>query len=353
MRELLVIIGVVLIALILWDGLRRMKQRKGRYQGGYTQDPEELRKQAQIKRELPNGGARVRPMSDRDKTDLNTRLNLRERVPMLMDPIEEDNEASDTTAEDSDAEQQALDFDSPLPASGEDHAERGDDRTAAVHFSARDNDARGAAQPHESAPATAEAQARPDTPKPNDEDDVEPEETAPERDSEPAVTGDTGEPDTDPDNDLEPGYQADDRPVEELVVIHVMAPESGSIAGSELLELLLRAGLRFGPMDIFHYRNGRGQLEFSLANCVQPGTLNPDSMAEFTTPGVTLFMQLPQHADMMTSFDHMLEMADFLAKHLDAEMLDEEHSSVTPQRVEHYRERLRNFARSQLIQAHE
>ena len=85
MRELLVIIGVVLIALILWDGMRRM-QKKGRYSDDY-EDPEELRKKAEIARELPNGGARTRPMDDRDKTDLNTRLNLRERVPMLMDPV--------------------------------------------------------------------------------------------------------------------------------------------------------------------------------------------------------------------------------------------------------------------------
>lgn len=154
-----------------------------------------------------------------------------------------------------------------------------------------------------------------------------------------------------PQPDLE--YKEDTRPVEELVIMHVMARDKGEIAGGDLLELLLRAGLRFGPLDIFHYRNPQGQMEFSLANCVQPGTLNPDAMDQMTTPGVTIFMQLPLRADMMTSFDHMYEMAVYLSKNLDADLLDEEHSTVTPQRVEHYRERLRNFARSQLIQAHE
>lgn len=317
MRELLVIIGVVLIALILWDGLRRMR-KKGRHGAAY-QDPEELRKQAEIARELPNGGARSRPMDDRDKTDLNTRLNLRERVPMLMDPVEEDN--ADTETPHHHADQHSLNFDAPLNDAS------ADDEVAPAGPAAEDEDVDDEVPEQQQPPVAAE----PDQP------EAEQETTA------------SAEPEPEP----EPEFQSDDRPVEELVVIHVMAPDGSQLAGSELLELLLRAGLRFGPMDIFHYRNGQGQLEFSLANCVQPGTLDPDGMAEMTTPGVTLFMQLPQRADTLTSFEHMVEMGQFLAQHLGAEMLDEQHSTITPQRIEHYRERLRNFARSQLIQAHE
>lgn len=348
MRELLVIIGVVLIALILWDGMRRM-QKKGRYSDDY-QDPEELRKQAEIARELPNGGARTRPMENRDQTDLNTRLNLRERVPMLMDPVDEEAPDEDTEAV-AHVDQQRLDFDAPL----DDLSASETLRYAAKPLADTEQSDVEPVEESEFDQVSSEDYRADSAAESDDEVDEfaaqEPIDDQAERYS--AQSDWQAEDQAEFQASSSSDEQVDDRPVEELVIIHIMAPDGAQLAGSELLELLLRAGLRFGPMDIFHYRNSKGQLEFSLANCVQPGTLDPDGMAEMTTPGVTLFMQLPQRADLLTSFDHMVEMGQFLAQHLGADMLDENHSTVTPQRVEHYRERLRNFARSQLIQAHE
>ncbi|MFG1496664.1 cell division protein ZipA [Saccharospirillum sp. HFRX-1] len=347
MRELLVIIGVVLIALILWDGMRRM-QKKGRYSDDY-QDPDELRKQAEIARELPNGGARTRPMDNRDQTDLNTRLNLRERVPMLMDPVDEetpDDDAGSVTHVD----QHHLDFDAPVDDLSESETLR---YAAKPHADTEQSEVEPVEEDEfddsSSEDYRADSAAEPD----HDVDEFVAHEPIDDQAEPYSAQSDWQAEDQAEFQSSTSDEQVDDRPVEELVIIHIMAPDGAQLAGSELLELLLRAGLRFGPMDIFHYRNSKGQLEFSLANCVQPGTLDPDGMAEMTTPGVTLFMQLPQRADLLISFDHMVEMGQFLAQHLGADMLDENHSTVTPQRVEHYRERLRNFARSQLIQAHE
>lgn len=419
LREMLVIIGLVLIAVIVWDGIRRMRARKSsRYRGSYTkatesddyQDPDELKRKAELNRELPNGGARIRHMTPEERAQLTSRLNLRERVPMLMDSVEVTPEAepeSETpaSAHSQPARQQSLDFDKPADSASEeayrstpeteeelepeseaktepkfDHREDDEPSVGDWHFSAEDDfepefgdikdgdedtvpettDIRLETQdtqpvrpdqPHSGIWAEDEEMAESAESASDDADDsadtwAEPE-TTPES-PEVAATGSTDKAEAEDDQ-----YEEDTRPVEELVIMHIMAKGERDIAGSELLELLLRAGLRYGPMDIFHYRNPKGQLEFSLANSVQPGTLNPDTMEQMTTPGITLFMQLPQHADMMTSFDHLYEMAVFLAKQLDAVILDEEHSTVTAQRVEHYRERLRNFARTQLIQAHE
>lgn len=419
LREMLVIIGLVLIAVIVWDGIRRMQARKktSRYRGSYTkttenedyQDPDELKRQAELSRELPNGGARIRHMTPEERAQLTSRLNLRERVPMLMDSVEvppEPNTEAETSQPSTDqpAKQQSLDFDRPMEPSSEGE-ERSQPTKAAEptpgaeaepefeysrddepsvgdwHFSAADDfepdfgdlqdideDTKETLESSESEaeqpglqPSNHSESEQPDSLKskeaiaeanePELASAVEEEWTRPEQthaSSAVAAAGSTEQSDSTDDQ-----YEEDTRPVEELVIMHVMSKGDRDIAGSELLELLLRAGLRFGPMDIFHYRNPKGQLEFSLANSVQPGTLNPDTMEQMTTPGITLFMQLPQHADMMSSFDHLYEMAVFLAKQLDAVILDEEHSTVTAQRVEHYRERLRNFARTQLIQAHE
>ncbi|MEP4546779.1 MAG: cell division protein ZipA [Saccharospirillum sp.] len=392
LRDVLIILGIVLIAVIVWDGVRRMKLRKPKPRRSVTDlgpDPEEEKKKAELARELPNGGARVRDMTEEEREVISSRLNLRERVPMLMDSVDAEPETDRETQAPADGrvEQQALDFDrepdpqEPLvdPKKAAASAPQGSDSQPSIsakdndtehwdsdwHFSAVDEDAQ----------VNAAAEADTDDAAPSNEPDVvdspnyeaddpivdyesdEPDapetnlsHSEPEPEPEPEITTDSRAADK-PQPD--PEYKEDTRPVEELVIMHVMARDKGEIAGGDLLELLLRAGLRFGPLDIFHYRNPQGQMEFSLANCVQPGTLNPDAMDQMTTPGVTIFMQLPLRADMMTSFDHMYEMAVYLSKNLDADLLDEEHSTVTPQRVEHYRERLRNFARSQLIQAHE
>lgn len=407
LRDVLVILGIVLIALILWDGIRRMGLRKPKPRRPVTDlgpDPEEEKKKAELARELPNGGARVRDMTEQEREFLSSKLNLRERVPMLMDSVDSEPEFESDEPEPvtQNAEQQPLDFereqdsqqhshqperahaappkaDANRPISARDDAESWDEDW---HFSAVDDeDAKSVRAPdtvaknqdsQPEAPDDSVVQAGDSGPSQSDvtEADSQPlQETPDHRKGDQAGSRETDgadsgyEPESEPESDpatasaamseVNGEYMEDTRPVEELVIMHVMAREKGEIAGGDLLELLLRAGLRFGPLDIFHYRNPMGQMEFSLANCVQPGTLNPDSMDQTTMPGVTLFMQLPLRADLMTSFDHMYEMAAYLSKNLEADLLDEEHSTVTPQRVEHYRERLRNFARAQLIQAHE
>ena len=138
-------------------------------------------------------------------------------------------------------------------------------------------------------------------------------------------------------------------PVEDLVIVHVMAEEGEEFSGTAVLEILLMSGLRHGAMDIFHYRNQQGVVEFSLANCLHPGTFNPDAMNQLNTPGITLFMQLPMQGDAFEALDHMLEMGDFLAKHLEGKLLDEEHCALTKQRTQFYRDKIRAVQRNQLL----
>jgi cell division protein ZipA len=366
LRDLIVWVGLAAICLIIWDGLRRMKaarpaavrSKKAKPEDDYV-DPEEEKKKAEIARELPNGGARIREMTDTEKSAITTRLNLRERVPMLMERVEvEPPEDRENESEDVDPTvlQSEMDFslalaepefesdDEPEVSVLEDAAERREDFTVEADASAEPNIENNtesestiedleANSTHDSDPGIEMAEQ-------NQADD-EADEEQPIEESTP--TGSTTKVEESQSESIDPG------PVEDLVVIHVMAKKGEVLSGSSVLDLLITAGLRHGPMDIFHYRNPKGITEFSLANCVQPGTFDPDSMNQVNTPGVTLFMQLPTAADSMESFDHMYEMARFLAKHIDAEILDEDHSTVTPQRIEYYREKLRSFERTRLI----
>lgn len=140
--------------------------------------------------------------------------------------------------------------------------------------------------------------------------------------------------------------------VEEVIVINVMAPPDGMMAGKEMLAVLLKQGMRLGNMSIFHRHadsSGNGPVMFSMANMVQPGTFDMGQMEEFSTPGVSLFLQLPgKHESYMQSFERMLETANALKDGLGGELKDENRSVLTRQTIEHYRQRIRDFELRQL-----
>lgn len=145
-------------------------------------------------------------------------------------------------------------------------------------------------------------------------------------------------------DDEDEGEDSDE--VEEVIIINVMAPRGQAFDGSELLQILLRQGMRLGQMSIFHRHadnSGSGPVMFSMANMVKPGTFDMASMESFTTPGVSLFTQLPSRLPHMRNFDLMLETAQCLRDELGGELKDENRSVLTRQTIEHYRQRIRDF----------
>lgn len=152
-----------------------------------------------------------------------------------------------------------------------------------------------------------------------------------------------------------PGANAADVDVnqrpQEVLVVNVLSKDQEGFNGPDLLQILLACDLRFGRMSIFHRyekANGRGQVQFSVANLVEPGTFSLDAIDGFHTPGVTFFLALPGPEEPIRAFDYMVETAQVLVKNLHAELRDEAHSVMTPQTLEHCRQRIRDFERRQL-----
>jgi len=96
----------------------------------------------------------------------------------------------------------------------------------------------------------------------------------------------------------------------------------------------------FGDMNIYHREvgDGSGQVLFSMASMVEPGTFPEGKDEDFATPGLLLFTQLPGVRDGLAIYSDMLFTAERLATLLDAELLDETHSVLTKQSTEHTRE---------------
>ncbi|MCV6626240.1 MAG: cell division protein ZipA, partial [Cellvibrionaceae bacterium] len=257
-------------------------------------------------------------------------LNLEEKVPMLMDSVSEQAERS--LADDA--------LQSDVDDSG---------RREPV-FSEPDYDEQQRDKQRQPEPKRSEAFT--------DEPVDKPKPSQPPRQSEPAPAVAEGAQD---DGILSPvrTVRREPRPEpeeaakqpQEVVVINVMASPGTRFGGAALLQELLANGMRFGAMNIFHRHaedDGSGEILFSMANMVVPGTFELDEMAEFETPGVSFFLTLPIEGDCVKAFETMVQTTASLCDNLGGELKDENRSVMTAQTIEHCRQRVQEFARRQL-----
>ena len=161
--------------------------------------------------------------------------------------------------------------------------------------------------------------------------------------------------DASPSRALEPEEGRLPRSVDpEVFMINVVARDPAGFRGEDILHILLACDLRFGDMNFFHrheYEAGRGAIQFSVANMMQPGVFDIDNMSDFTTPGLVFFVTLPGPDDMMKAFDYMLETAQAVARNLGGDVLDETRSVITKQTLEHSRQQIRDLERRMLAKA--
>jgi cell division protein ZipA len=140
----------------------------------------------------------------------------------------------------------------------------------------------------------------------------------------------------------------------EVFMLNVVALSEQGFRGDDILQILLACDLRFGDMDFFHrheFEAGRGAIQFSVADMMQPGVFDIDTMADMTTPGLVFFLTLPGPEDMMQAYDYMLETAQTVARNLGADVLDESRSVLTRQTKEHSRQQIRELERRMLTKA--
>lgn len=113
--------------------------------------------------------------------------------------------------------------------------------------------------------------------------------------------------------------------ISEVLTLAVMAINSRPFAGYDVIHALQECHLHHGEFDIYHrykYRNGKGPLCFSVASVIKPGTINPRKVGELSTPGLVLFMELDNPKHDRTVFKQVLATAHELAKTLGGVVCD-------------------------------
>lgn len=140
-----------------------------------------------------------------------------------------------------------------------------------------------------------------------------------------------------------------EQPVEELIVINVIAPKGKPFVGGGMVEALRARGLKYGDMNIFHRVDPISRTTlYSVANVVEPGTFDMADLDNFRSPGVCFFMQLPGPEAPLEAFEDMLKVTREVAMRLGGELKDEQRSVMTGQTVEHYRQRIVEFCRRRM-----
>ncbi|TPE54736.1 cell division protein ZipA [Maribrevibacterium harenarium] len=336
LREWLILIGLIIIAVILIDGVRRY--RKAQQLTTYPDDddwidPDEALKEAMVKRELPNGGAR--PVSE-DVNDpiMNAFENARKTVKGPLTDLPHKVDAGPALDRNDQFELEELATlvperlidESPERLKEQDYADVPDD-----DYSDYMDD---------------QALHEPQAPSEVGESNYEQDYGTVDLDQTEAFSS-SAKIDESVDDE-------DNAEIEEVIVINVFAEEGNPYAGMELLQLVLNCGMRYGEMDIFHrHEEGydKGKVQFSMANAIEPGTFDLETMGESQSPGVSFFMGLPGPKNSMRAFDFMLETAQVLTRNLGGELRDERRSPMSEQTIAHCRQRIRDFERRRMARS--
>ena len=134
----------------------------------------------------------------------------------------------------------------------------------------------------------------------------------------------------------------------EVIIISVMARGDEGFSGEDVLGISLACGLRHSEMGLFlrhEEDDDDSPLQFAMANVVKPGIFKPAEMVDSQLDGVTFLMPLPGADDTSAAFETMVEIAMLLVRRLGGELKDENHSVMTAQTIEFKRQQVHEFER--------
>ena len=130
--------------------------------------------------------------------------------------------------------------------------------------------------------------------------------------------------------------------IRDIVVLNVLT-DAERIKGQELLEFLMENEMSYGEMEIFHKLDNQGEVLFSLANAIEPGTFDLSDIDESEIQGVTLFLQIDGVNQVERIFDDMLELARRISEKFSSQIFDGTRSALTQQTIGHIRQNIREM----------
>jgi cell division protein ZipA len=123
-------------------------------------------------------------------------------------------------------------------------------------------------------------------------------------------------------------------------MMFLLAKENRQLAGYELLQTVLAAGLRFGEGHLFHRHqspNGQGPVLCSLAAATPSGIFDLQNIGAFSVHGLCLFMEASGNPTIDAErFAIMLDTAKQLSEGLDTYLLDDHRKPLSDASIQRY-----------------
>jgi cell division protein ZipA len=124
------------------------------------------------------------------------------------------------------------------------------------------------------------------------------------------------------------------------LMMFLLAKENRQLAGYELLQTVLAAGLRFGEGHLFHrhqFPNGQGPILCSLAAATPTGVFDLQNIGAFSVHGLCLFMQASGNPTIDAErFAIMLDTGKQLSEGLDTHLLDDTRQPLCDKSIQRY-----------------
>ncbi|MCK5394440.1 MAG: cell division protein ZipA C-terminal FtsZ-binding domain-containing protein [Gammaproteobacteria bacterium] len=127
----------------------------------------------------------------------------------------------------------------------------------------------------------------------------------------------------------------------DIVVLYILPKPEQELLGAHINSSAQAMGLTFGDMNIFHFKDNDRNV-FSLANMLEPGSFDPDTIHDLRTTGLTVFMQFTG-SDPLDDLTEMLQRSYQLSGLLGARLCNHKREPLTEQDAENYRTRARHF----------
>lgn len=132
-----------------------------------------------------------------------------------------------------------------------------------------------------------------------------------------------------------------------IVVFYIVAHHGRPFSGVDIFTILEEMRFEYGEMAIFHCYH-LGDIRFdqpvlSVANLLEPGTFDKTQMKTFSTPGLALFMRLPNAFDGRVAFELLLNTSYRLAAVLEGHIKSEQRRPLDVETVDLLRQKVAEY----------
>jgi len=170
----------------------------------------------------------------------------------------------------------------------------------------------------------------------DDEEDIEEQSLNPEPDPEPSSITETGTHST-RQHASQASTSSDD-----LIMLYLLA-KNEQLSGDMINSAAYANGLSFGKMNIFHRLDDHEEPIYSLANMMEPGSFDPETIHNLKTRGLVMFIQLANLKNSSEALHDMLRCAYRMAEMIGARLCNSKRQPLTEKDTNTYRQLAASF----------